>query len=160
MLVDSHPRISPATFRITPGNLGPPVLMNGCPGVTLVAFRPHLLVDSPCNFPFPGTHRSFFSFLAAQPVVGLHPSELWGLWKSWESAIRDTDGLMDVGVYAAEARSWKDRPLCVEDSRQEVTQCSFLGWGREEYHLYLNWGQVGSLVARETRGAGPSLPLW
>ena len=76
MLVDSHPRISPATFRITPGNLGPPVLMNGCPGVTLVAFRPHLLVDSPCNFPFPGTHRSFFSFLAAQPVVGLHPSEL------------------------------------------------------------------------------------
>lgn len=59
--------------------------MDGHTGISPTTFVPHVLVDSPCNFPFPDisvpTGVSWVSLLALS-IVGLHPAGLQALYLS------------------------------------------------------------------------------
>ena len=63
----------------------------------------------------------------APPVTGLHPQACNAcacpasrLKKQPEVSNRDTNGLMDGGVYRSEASFWRDTPLCAVDSGQDM----------------------------------------
>lgn len=78
ILVNSHHKITPATFGATMGNFEP---HDGHLGVTLAAFGLHMLSDNPLNFSFPVlySHRSFFGLPTVSAAFGVHPIGIQGL---------------------------------------------------------------------------------
>jgi len=70
---------------------------------------------------------------------------------------RDISGLMDVGSYMSEARSWSDTSLCVVDDGQYMAAVFALGKGR----LPVIGGidvRLAHWLPETSRGARPSLP--
>ena len=71
---------------------------------------------------------------------------------------------MDRGAYLSEASSWSNTPLFVADTghlQAAVFTPTLHSTRPGGSYLSGNWGQVSSLVTRETStGSRPSLPFW